>query len=68
MLIRAGRAVLKDLSDDVRICCENAESCARKAVEQTDTELKQEYLILQQKWLSLAQSFQAGEPLPAPAD
>jgi len=55
--------VLNDLSEQVRECLQHAEECARKAAQQHDRQLRQDYLDLQRKWLSLAQSFQTSERL-----
>ena len=55
--------MLNDLSEQVRECLQHAEECARKAAQQHDRQLRQDYLDLQRKWLSLAQSFQTSERL-----
>jgi hypothetical protein len=50
--------VLNDLSEQVRECLEHADDCARKAAAQTDPKIKQDFLDLEQRWLSLARSYE----------
>lgn len=46
--------MLNSDSEQVRECHEHAEYCARKAAEQTDPKLREDYLNLAQLWLGLA--------------
>ena len=41
----------------------HAEECARKAAAQTDPRLKQDFLDMEKRWLSLAKSFELSERL-----
>jgi hypothetical protein len=53
--------VLNNLSGDIRECLQHAEDCARKAAGQTDPKVKQDFLNLEQRWLSLARSYEFTE-------
>jgi hypothetical protein len=55
------RVMLNNLSEQVRECLRHAEGCAQRAAAQADPKLKQDFLQLEQKWLSLARSFQLTE-------
>jgi hypothetical protein len=59
------RVMLNNLSEQVRECLRHAEGCAQRAAAQADPKLKQDFLQLEQKWLSLARSFQLTERLTA---
>jgi hypothetical protein len=50
--------MLNNLSEQIRDCLRHAEDCAQKAAAQADPKLKQDFLQLERKWLSLARSFQ----------
>jgi hypothetical protein len=50
--------MLESLSEQIRECYEHAEECARKAAAQSDPGLKQDFLDMEQRWLSLARSFE----------
>src|SRR5262249_20797961 len=52
-----------NLSEQIRNCFRHAEDCARKAAEQTDPNLKQDFLELEESWLFLARSFEYNERL-----
>ena len=43
-----------NLSEQLRDCYRHAQDCARKAVEQTDPNLKQDFLVIERRWRSLA--------------
>ncbi len=58
-----GSIVLNNLNEDIRECYRHAEDCARKAAAQIDQKTKQEFLDLEQRWLSLARSFEFSELL-----
>jgi hypothetical protein len=51
-------AMLESLSEQIRKCYEHAEECARKAAAQIDPALKQDFFDMEQRWLSLARSFE----------
>jgi hypothetical protein len=55
--------MLKNLSDNISACYEHSDYCARKAATEIDTQLKQDYLVLEQRWLSLARSYEVSERL-----
>lgn len=59
--VARGRVVLNNLSGDIRECLQHAEDCARKAAAQTDPKVKQDFLDLEQRWLSLARSYEFTE-------
>ena len=60
--------MLNNLSEQIRDCCRHAQNCARKAAEQTDPNLKQDFLELEESWLFLARSFKFNERLGDPCD
>ena len=49
-------------------CYRHAQDCARKAAEQTDPNLKQDFLELEESWLFLARSFKFNERLGDSSD
>jgi hypothetical protein len=53
--------VLNNLSGDIRECLQHAKDCARKAAAQTDPKVKQDFLDMEQRWLSLARSYEFTE-------
>ncbi|MGB3744139.1 MAG: hypothetical protein WBD11_06360 [Xanthobacteraceae bacterium] len=53
--------MLNNLSGNIRECFQHAEDCARKAAAQTDPRVKQDFLDLEQRWLSLARSYEFTE-------
>ena len=56
--------MLNNLSDQIRDCLQHAEDCARKAAAQPDgSRLRQDFLAMEQRWLSLARSYELGERL-----
>jgi hypothetical protein len=56
--------MLNNLSKQIRDCLQQAEDCARKAAAQPDgSMLRQDFLAMEQRWLSLARGFQLGERL-----
>ena len=55
--------MLKSLSEDIRHCLRHAEDCARKAAAYTDPNLKEDFLQLERRWLSLARSYEFTERL-----
>jgi hypothetical protein len=62
-LPRRGRAVLNNVSEQIRECYRRAEDCARKAATQTDPKLKADFLDLERRWLVLARSYDFTERL-----
>ena len=55
--------MLNNLSEQIRNCYQHADDCARKAAEQTDPQLKQDFVDLEKRWLLLARSFDFNERL-----
>jgi hypothetical protein len=55
--------MLQSLSERIRECYEHAEECARKADAQTDPTLKQDFLDMEKRWLTLARSFEFSQRL-----
>jgi len=55
--------VLKNLSEEVRVCYQHAEDCARKAVAQTNPKIKADFWDLELRWLFLARSCEFTERL-----
>ena len=46
--------MLENLSEDIRVCLQHAEDCAREAGEQFDPALRQDFLDTARRWLFLA--------------
>lgn len=55
--------MLNNLSEQIRDCYAHAEECSRKAAAQTDPLLKQDFLDMEKRWLSLAKSYELSERL-----
>jgi hypothetical protein len=55
--------MLNSLSEQIRECYAHAEQCARKAAAQRDPRLKQDFLDMERRWLTLAKSYEFGERL-----
>jgi len=58
-----GRVVLNKLSEQIRECLQHAVDCARKAADQSDPGLRDDFLRLEKSWLGLAQSMEFVESL-----
>ena len=56
-----GRALRKVLSDNIRDCYSHAEHCRRRADEQNDPTLRQDFLDCERRWLSLARGYDLAE-------
>ncbi len=62
--------MLQNLSEGLRECFAHAEDCARRARNETDPELRRDFLDMERRWLRLAQSMELVERLnifPNPA-
>jgi hypothetical protein len=58
------RAMLNNLSEQIRQCLQHAEDCARKAAAQPDgSQLRQDFLRLEKRWRALARSYEFTERL-----
>jgi hypothetical protein len=55
--------MLEKLSDQIRDCYAHAAECARKAAAQTDPQLKQDFLDMERRWLTLAKSYELSQRL-----
>lgn len=55
--------MLKNQSEQIRECLQHAEDCGRKAAVQTDPKLKEDFLDMKRRWLSLARSYELTERL-----
>ena len=60
--------MLNNVSEQIRDCYLHAQDCARKAAEQTNPNLKQDFLELEESWLFLARSFKFNERLGDSSD
>jgi len=49
--------MLNKLSEQIRDCLQHAEHCAHKAKTESSAELRDDYLMIERRWLSLAQSY-----------
>ena len=52
-----------NLSEQIRDCYRHAQDCARKAAEQTDPNLKQDFLVIERRWRSLAGGYEIAQHL-----
>jgi hypothetical protein len=57
MASAGGKAMLQDLSDQIRECLRHAEHCAQKARDAETPTLRNDFLDLERRWLSLARSY-----------
>ncbi len=55
--------MLTNLSEEIRECLQHAEECARQAAAQNCPKLKQDFLDMERRWLSLARSYEFSERL-----
>jgi len=56
--------VLDSVSEQIRECLEAAENCARRAAAHPDgSPLRQDFLEMEQRWLSLVRSIEFAERL-----
>ena len=51
------------LSEDISECYRHAEAYARRASTESDPELRTDFLDMEQRWLSLARSYELTEQL-----
>jgi len=57
-----------NLSEQIRDCYRHAQVCALKAAEQTDPNLKQDFLVIEQRWRSLAGGYEIAQHLTGFSD
>lgn len=57
------RALLHNLSDQIRLCYERAAEAKERADEMLDPEAKADFLKMEKRWLMLARSYELGERL-----
>ena len=55
--------MLESVSQQIRDCYNHAEQCAQKAAAQTDPGLRQDFLDMERRWLTLAKSYELSERL-----
>jgi len=55
--------MLEKLDEQIQECHAHAEDCARKAAAQSDPRLKQDFLDMERRWLSLAKSYELSQRL-----
>ncbi len=53
------------LSADIRDCYRHAENCRRRAKEQSDPLLRQDFLDCERRWLVLARGYELAERMQA---
>ena len=58
-----GADMLNRLSNEIAACHRHAEECAQKAENQRDPRLRQDFLDMEQHWLSLARRYEFVESL-----
>ncbi len=61
--MREGRALQKNLRENIRECYRHAEYCARKAREQLDPVFREDFLDSRRRWLVLARGYELAERL-----
>jgi hypothetical protein len=55
--------MLSRLSEDIAECYRHAEACARRASTESNPEIRTDFLEMEQRWLSLARSYELTEQL-----
>ena len=55
--------MLDSVSEQIRDCYDHARQCARKAAAQTDPGLRQDFLDMERRWLTLAKSCELSQRL-----
>jgi hypothetical protein len=60
-----GCALRKTLSESIRDCYGHAEHCRRRANEQSDQLLRQDFLDCERRWLLLARGYELAERMEA---
>ena len=55
--------MLQHVSEEIRACLQHAQACASQAEAQNRVELRQDFLAIEQRWLSLARSYEFVERL-----
>ncbi len=55
--------MLNNLSEQIRECLRHAEDCARKAAAENDPKLKENFLDMERRWMSLMQSYEFTQQL-----
>jgi len=55
--------MLQKLTTEIRECYRHAEECRRRARQTLDPAVKQDFLDMEQRWLSLARSYELSEKL-----
>ena len=55
--------MLESVSQQIRDCYNHAEQCAQTAAAQTDPGLRQDFLDMERRWLTLAKSYELSERL-----
>jgi len=53
--------MLDSVSQQIRDCYDHAEQCAQKAAAQNDPDLKQDFLDMERRWLTLAKSYELSQ-------
>jgi hypothetical protein len=57
------RAMLNNLSAEIRECHRHAGDCARQAAAQTDPKMKEEFLVMERRWRSFANGYEIAQYL-----
>ena len=60
-----GRALRNILGETIRDCYGHAEHCRRRATEQSDPLLRQDFLDCERRWLLLARGYELAERMEA---
>jgi hypothetical protein len=60
-----GRALRNLLRENIRDCYGHAEHCRRRAKEQSDPLLRQDFLDCERRWLLLARGYEVAERMEA---
>ena len=55
--------MLESVSQQIRDCYDHAEQCAQKAAAQTNPGLRQDFLDMERRWLTLAKSYELSQRL-----
>jgi hypothetical protein len=55
--------MLQKLSEEIQECCRHADECRQRAEKASTEKGRQEFLDMEQRWLSLARSYAFAEQL-----
>ena len=63
--MRKGRALLRNLRENIRECYRHADDCRRRANEERNPIFRQDFLDCERRWLLLARGHEQAERIEA---